>query len=239
MQVSVIIAAAGSGQRLGGDMPKQFQLLGGKPLLAYALDVFNQLEIIDNIYVSVPTKYVNHTNKIANLYGFTKIKKIVPGGQNRAESIHAAIQQLNNTDIVLIHDGARPFVSDKLIESVVQATKKYGAAVAGIPITDTIKKVDDDNKILTTLDRKILWQIQTPQGFTYEIIQKAYAKGQKDNILECVTDDSMLVERMGHKVQMVMGHSNNIKITTKEDLLLGEIILHQKNATTTKRGDEV
>ncbi|MCL2362652.1 MAG: 2-C-methyl-D-erythritol 4-phosphate cytidylyltransferase [Defluviitaleaceae bacterium] len=223
MQVSVIIAAAGNGRRLGGDKPKQFQLLGGRPVLAHSLELFNRLAFIHEIYVAIPGDYISHTQEIISRYGITKVRKILPGGANRAESVNLALKQLSNTDIVLIHDGARPFASEELIKTVVDVAASYGAAVAGIPLTDTIKETDDSGKVITTPDRSRFWQVQTPQGFTYDVITKAYTQG----CLSQVTDDSTLVENMGQAVQMVKSHPGNIKITTKEDLLLGELILRR------------
>jgi len=227
MSIAVIIAAAGSGARLGGMKPKQFQLLGGRPVLAHTLEAFNRLDIIEEIIIAAPSEYIAHTWDIAARYGFNKVREIVPGGKNRAESVYAALKQLA-ANIVLIHDGARPFVSEELIKSIAQAAKHYGAAVVGIPLTDTIKEVNQQSQAVKTPDRQRFWCVQTPQGFTYEIISKAYAQGDKDGILESATDDSILVERIGATIQMVEGHPSNIKITTREDLLMGEIMLRSR-----------
>jgi len=225
MSIAVIIAASGSGQRLGGDKPKQFQPLGGKPVLAHSIRAFERLDIIDEIIIAAPAEFVTYTWDIAAQYGFLKVRKIVPGGANRARSVYAALQQLTDTRIVLIHDGVRPFISEEIIKSVAHAADTHGAAVAGIPLTDTIKEVNETFQVVQTLDRQRFWRVQTPQGFTYDIIKKAYAQGEKEGILDSATDDSMLVERLGIAVQMAEGHPGNIKITTREDLLLGEILL--------------
>jgi len=230
MSISVIIAASGSGQRLGGHKPKQFQLLGGRPVLAHTLLAFERLDIIDEIIIAAPVEYTAHTWDITARYGFSKVREVVPGGANRAESIYAALKKLHkDTNIVLIHDGVRPFVSEETIKSVVRTAEIYGAAVAGIPLTDTIKEVSRTGHVVATPDRQRFWQVQTPQGFTYDMIKNAYAQGEKDDILVTATDDSILVERLGHGVKMVEGHPGNIKITTREDLLLSEMLLRSKN----------
>jgi len=223
LRISVIIAAAGSGSRLGGDKPKQFQMLGDRPILTHTLEMFNRHEIIDDIYVAVPEGYVDHMKELTFQYGFSKVKKILPGGKNRAESIYSALKLLHGAEIVLIHDGARPFVTEEIIKTVAEAAAEYGAAVAGIPLTDTIKETEATNQVISTPDRNRFWQVQTPQGFTYELIMKAYAQGGLDQ----VTDDSALVERIGANVKMVQGHTSNFKVTTKEDLILGEILLRR------------
>jgi len=230
MSIVAIITAAGSGRRLGGDKPKQFQILGGRPVLAHTLHVFEKLEIINEIIVTAPAEYVAHTKDMATRYGFNKLSEVVPGGENRAASVYSALNQLSETtDIVLIHDGVRPFVSEEVIRAVAAAGKDYGASAAGVPLTDTLKEVNEIAQVIETPDRQRFWRVQTPQGFTYGLIKKAYDQGEKDGILESATDDCMLVERLGHTVQMIEGHSGNIKITTREDLLYGEILLRLKN----------
>lgn len=220
----MIVVAGGSGTRLGGEMPKQFQMLGDRPVLVHTLGVFDGLDITREIIVAVPEGYVSHTWEIGR--GLSKIKDVVSGGTNRAKSVFAALKKLpGDTDIVLIHDGVRPFVSKELIKAVAESAKAHGAAVAGTVLTDTLKEVDSYGQVVSTPDRQRFWRVQTPQGFTYKLIMQAYAQGEKDGILDHVTDDSTLVERLGVPVRMVMGGSDNIKITTREDLVLGELLL--------------
>ena len=229
MSIAAIIAASGSGTRLGGNIPKQFQLLGNKPVLAHTLGVFNRLDIIDDIIVAVPADYTAHTQDIIFRYNFNKTHTIVPGGANRAVSVYAALKKLPpTTNIVLIHDGVRPFVSEALIHAVAKSASTHGAAIPGTPLTDTIKEVDATGLVTATPDRRRFWRVQTPQGFTHELIMKAYAQGERDDILAHATDDSMLVERLGIPVHMVEGDSSNIKITTREDLALSEALLPMK-----------
>ena len=234
MPVSVIIAASGSGQRMGGDVPKQFMFMGGRPVLARTLDAFNRLGIVGDIVVAAPADYVRHTWEIARQYSFEKVQAVVPGGANRAESIFAALKELpwgSMDATVLIHDGVRPFVSEELIMAVADAAREHGAAIAGTPVTDTIKEVGAGGKITSTPDRSSLWRVQTPQGFTYELIMAAYAQGEADGVFPHVTDDSMLVERMGKPVIMVESSPGNIKITTPEDMALGEILLKSASSS--------
>ena len=228
MSVAVIIAASGSGTRFGGVWPKQFQMMGGRPIIAHTLEVFDRVDVIDNIVVAVPEGYVDYAMDIADGFGCKKVENVLAGGANRAVSVYEALKQLPScTEIVLVHDGVRPFVSDALIRAVIESARAHGAAVAGTSLTDTLKEVDGTGKVVSTPDRSRFWQVQTPQGFTYDTIMKAYEQGERDGILGQATDDSFLVERLGVSVKMVEGHPGNIKITTPEDLLMGEAMLRQ------------
>ena len=229
--ISVIIAASGSGQRLGGGVPKQFRLIGAKPVLAYTLDVFAGMDVVCEIVVAVPAAYVAHTHEMVVRHGCAKRVIVVPGGANRAESVYVALKQLSkDTETVLIHDGVRPFVTEDLVHAVADAARRYGAAVAGNLLTDTLKQVDENGMVQSTPDRARFWRAQTPQGFTYSLLVQAYAQGMEDGILGKSTDDSWLLERLGVPVQMVEGPTGNIKITTQEDLVLAEMLLGQREA---------
>ena len=222
MKIKVIIPAGGEGLRLGGDVPKQFQLLGGQPILKRTIAAFDGLDCIAEIAVAVPAGYISHVQS----YGFDKVGHIIEGGESRAKSVYAALKCLgHDTSVVLIHDGARPFVSPETIKAVADAACAFGAAIACAPVTDTIKEVDSTGRISATPNRSKLWRAQTPQGFTYDIITKAYAQGEKDDILDAATDDSILVERLGLPVYVVPAPAGNIKITTPEDMLIGEVLL--------------
>jgi 2-C-methyl-D-erythritol 4-phosphate cytidylyltransferase len=220
VKISVVIPAGGSGVRFGGDVPKQFLELGGEPILKRTLSVFDALEIVSEIVVAVPKKFLSEVEG----YKISKIK-VVCGKKNRAESVFAALQTLQNAEIVLIHDGIRPFVTREIIEEVAYAAKKFGASVACSPVTDTIKQVDSQKKIVTTPNRASLWQAQTPQGFTYEIISRAYAEANNDGVLANATDDSTLVERLGIPVKIVPSSPANIKITSQTDLIFARALL--------------
>ncbi|MCL2197889.1 MAG: 2-C-methyl-D-erythritol 4-phosphate cytidylyltransferase [Defluviitaleaceae bacterium] len=221
MKISIVIPASGAGKRLGGDIPKQFLTLGGEPILRRTLSIFNAMEIVTEIAVAIPEGYLKEVSD----YKIEKLHHIVEGKPTRAESVYAALKTLDkNTDAVLVHDGVRPFVTPEIIASVAQAAKKHGASVACAPVTDTIKVADKDGNVITTPDRSTLWQAQTPQGFTYEIITRAYATAEKDGILSEATDDSALAERIGLSVKIVPSPPNNIKITTTTDLYLAKVL---------------
>jgi len=250
LKINVVIPASGAGVRLGGDIPKQFLHLGGEPILKRTLAVFDSCEIVAEIAVAIPEGYADEVAA----YNFPKVKHIVTGEKTRAESVFAALKCFcqkqgdclrlrenaphptcalgahcalgaPRAQIILIHDGVRPFVTHDLIERVAQAAKKYGAAIAASPVTDTIKMVGADGKISATPDRAALWQAQTPQGFTYRDILEAYAAAEPGGTLSAATDDSLLAERMGIRVKIVPSSPENIKITTPADLKIAEALL--------------
>jgi 2-C-methyl-D-erythritol 4-phosphate cytidylyltransferase len=215
--MKIIIPASGAGSRFGGEIPKQFLFLGGEPILKRTLSIFSALESVEEIIVAVCENYFEEVEN----YKIPKVK-IVSGGETRAESVFFALQSLAPTKIVLIHDGIRPLVTKKIIEDVAFAAEKFGAAVACSRVTDTIKKVDANGKIISTPDRNSLRQAQTPQGFTYENIFRAYRAAEADGVLRFATDDSSLAERIGIPVQIVEACPSNIKITTQTDLTIAE-----------------
>jgi len=226
-KIKIVIPASGIGARFGTSTPKQFLQLQGVDILQRTISVFEQLDAVDEIVVAVPAGYT----QIVQGYGFDKVHHIVEGGTNRAESVFCALQMLpKDTKTVLIHDGVRPFVTGKLVYDIAATVKKYGAAVACTPITNTIKQANSNKKIEATPDRSQLWSAQTPQGFTYDIIIKAYEQGTRNNTLHQVTDDSTLVEQLGIPVYVVPASPSNIKITTAEDMLIAKALLasHQE-----------
>lgn len=220
----VIIPAAGIGSRMECDINKQYILLQNKPLLVHTIEKFEKCEFIDGIILVLKDDEIEYCKEnIVNRYGFKKVLKIINGGQERQDSVYNGIKAIEECEIVLVHDGARPFIKDKIIEDSINGAIKYDACVVGVPLKDTVKVVDNDNNIMNTPDRSTLWAVQTPQSFKYKVIKKAYDKAYEDNISG--TDDSVLVENLGIKVKMIMGDYNNIKITTKEDLNFAEAIL--------------
>ena len=221
--IKVIIPASGAGARFGASIPKQFCELNGIPILKRTIAAFDCMdEIVDEIVVAVPQGYVQ---TVAD-YGFERVRHIVEGGETRVYSVYSALKILPpDAQIVLIHDGVRPFVTEDIVHAVVDAVKKHGAAVACAPVTDTIKSAAVSGKIESTLDRSQLWSAQTPQGFTYDIILKAYQQAEKDGILSQVTDDSALAERMGVPVFVVPSSPGNKKITTMHDMAVAEALL--------------
>ncbi|WP_425448445.1 2-C-methyl-D-erythritol 4-phosphate cytidylyltransferase [Dethiothermospora halolimnae] len=222
--ISVIIPAAGMGKRMDKGMNKQFILLKGKPILAHTIDKFNSCPYIDEIIIVTREEEKKYCrDNIIDKYGFHKVNKIVKGGEERQDSVYNGLIAVDNKcDIVLIHDGARPFVNGANIADAIKGVIKYKACVIGVPTKDTIKVVDGYSNVKDTPNRKYLWSVQTPQAFDYNLILKAYKDGMANSV--SVTDDSMLVERLGYEVKMINGSYNNIKITTPEDLQFGELI---------------
>lgn len=223
--VSAIIAAAGMSNRMGSNMNKQFISIDGKPILAHTIEKFEECIYIDEIIVIAKDDEINYCKReIVNKYKFKKVSKIVRGGKERQDSVYNGILALDErADIVLSHDGARPFIDVKSIIAGIEGAIEYGACVIGVPVKDTIKVVTPDNNIDNTPKRDQLWAAQTPQCFKKEILMEGYRKAIDDNFI--ATDDSMLVERLGVAVRMIMGSYHNIKITTPEDLIIAEAIL--------------
>lgn len=220
----VVIVAAGTGSRMKMGINKQFIKLEGKEIIAYTIEKFYNNSNIEDIVVVVKEDESEFFKKeILDKYNFKNIK-IAYGGKERQDSVYNGLKSLDKKcDVVLIHDGARPFVSDKIIYNCIEEVKEHKAIVVGVPVKDTIKIIDNDKNIVDTPNRSVLWAVQTPQTFDYNILIDAYKDAFKSGFYG--TDDAMLVERIGYKVKMVEGSYNNIKITTKEDLSVGSQIL--------------
>ena len=220
----VVIVAAGTGSRMKRDINKQFIKLDGKEIIAYTIEKFYKSEDIDDIVIVIKENEEKYfIENIINKYGFDNIK-LAYGGKERQDSVYNGIKKLNrNCEIVLIHDGARPFVNEDIIKNSIEEAKENNAVVVGVPVKDTIKVVDSDGNIVDTPNRSLLWSVQTPQSFKYEIITKAYEYAYSNDYYG--TDDAMLVEHIGYNVKMIEGSYDNIKITTEEDLQLAEFII--------------
>jgi len=219
--VSAIVLAAGKGSRFYSRKSKVAVLLEGKPVIYYSLSILNRHNKVDEIVVVANSENIKEVSKIIKRNKFDKVKNIVLGGQERSDSVLMGLRSLNpEAKYVLIHDAARPFISKKMISSLLSAARKYKAAILGVPVKDTIKEVSK-SKVQKTLKRDRLWQVQTPQVFRSSLIFKAYAKRGFSK----ATDDAMLVEKMGGKIRVVKGSYSNIKITTLEDLALAKIML--------------
>jgi 2-C-methyl-D-erythritol 4-phosphate cytidylyltransferase len=214
MKTQVIIVAGGSGTRFKSKTPKSFVLLKGKPLIAHSLKVFEQSKLVSSVIVVGHKDYLNRFGALSR--SFKKVWAVVSGGATRAESVKCGLAALDvDTDLVLVHDAARPLIDETMIERLLASLKKNKAAIVAVPVKATIKKVNA--KTLTveeTPKRDLLWEVQTPQGFHKDILVKAHAKPFKGE----ATDDAMLVENLGIKVNVVMGDYRNIKVTTPEDL---------------------
>jgi 2-C-methyl-D-erythritol 4-phosphate cytidylyltransferase len=214
----IIIVAAGNSRRMNG-RDKVYLTLEGKPVLAWSVGVCQQSELIQDIVLVVRASEIEHGKGLAAEHGWTKMSSVCAGGERRQDSVREGLSRLKPCDIVLIHDGARPFLTADLIKRGLEAVAETGAAIAAVPAKDTIKMAGEDCIVNRTLERSQVWMVQTPQVFNRAIISQAYERQGDD-----ATDDSMLVESLGHKVKLYMGDYNNIKITTSEDLVVAEAI---------------
>ena len=217
-RVGAVIAAAGSSRRMGG-VDKVFALLGGEPILARVVDAFQGCNPIDQIIVVLSEQNLERGQQLVAEQGWPKVIDVCTGGQRRQDSVAAGLRRLSNCDWIIIHDGARPLVTVDLINRGLEAAKETGAAVAAVPVTDTIKLAGDDRIVHQTPPRQNLWAVQTPQVFGIKIITEAYSRASGD-----VTDDASLVEQLGYGVKIYMGSYDNIKITTPDDLALAEVL---------------
>ncbi len=228
MKVTAIIVAAGSGLRMGLDKPKQFLDLMGKPVLAHTLMPFEALADVDEVILTIPAGWEAFCHsQILEKYQFKKVRKVIEGGKERKDSVFAALKASSpEADIVLVHDGARPLIEKKYIQACIQAARDQGAAIVAIPLRDTPKQVNADHFVTQTLNRQVLWQAQTPQGFRRDILWKAFESAAEAGFYG--TDDATLVERLGLPVQVVSGSTWNMKLTNPEDLRLAELFLQSK-----------
>ena len=217
---TAIIVAAGSGKRFGADKPKQFLALAGKPVIIHTLQRFEDCASVDEIVLVLSADAIEGFRNIVESHELKKLKTIVAGGETRAGSVWNGLQAIENAEIVLVHDGARPLVSVAEIAATIEKAKETGAACLVAPVTDTIKEIEAD-KIVKTVDRSKLRRGLTPQAFRLEILRRAFAQNMQ---LEA-TDESFLVEQSGVFVSIVEGSARNIKITTPEDLILAEALL--------------
>jgi 2-C-methyl-D-erythritol 4-phosphate cytidylyltransferase len=238
MKADAVIVSAGKGQRFmeGKSIrpdrgKKQFQLLAGKPILAHTLDKFEVCPLIQSIFLVVGKEDMDHCLKeIVEKYRYRKISQLIPGGMRRQDSVKNGIDALSNdAEIVVIHDGVRPFVTKAMIEESIHSAIRFGAAVVAMPVKETIKMAQSNGTVVKTLDRESLWQIQTPQAFRAHLIKEAFLKAAEDGFIG--TDDASLVERMGVKVHLLPGSYTNIKITTIEDLMLAHLFLSGSSRT--------
>ena len=200
-------------------MDKVFATLGGEPLLLRATRAFQECPLINQIVVVVNAKSIEQCRQLVAGEGWSRVTDVCPGGRRRQDSVAAGLKRIKNCEWVVIHDGARPLVTVDLIERGLAAARETGAAVAAIPVTDTIKVAGEDRIVRETPPRQNLWAIQTPQIFRVDIIIEAYQRANSD-----VTDDASLVEQSGYKVKLYMGSYDNIKVTTPDDLALAEVL---------------
>lgn len=218
-EVVAIVAAAGRSQRMGGP-DKLFAPLGGRPLLARTLAAFQDCPAVDRVVLVLATESLAQGRALAEEEGFSKVRTVCPGGRRRQDSVREGLEVLGSCAWVVVHDGARPLVTRRLIEEGLAAAQETGAAVCALPAQDTVKRVDAQGRVLRTLDRRRLWLIQTPQVFRYDLLRRAHQCSRHP-----ATDDAALVERLGHRVLVYPGSPRNLKVTTPEDLALAEALL--------------
>lgn len=237
---TAVVLAAGSGSRMKSAEAKQFMPLGGKPLICYALQAVEESDIIDDcILVTGAKDIVWVTEEIVKKYHFHKVDTVIAGGEERYASVASAMRLIVSEDMrvpnrdgyVFVHDGARPFLTEEILRDTYEAVKKYGACVSAVPSKDTVKIADEEGFVAKTPDRSLIWNMHTPQVFETKLITDAYAALEK-NLPELkqkgvhITDDAMVVEYFtDHRVKLVEGSYENIKITTPEDLIVAENIL--------------
>lgn len=228
-KVMAVVPAAGQGVRMGpGTKKKLFRLLAGKPVLAYCLLIFEACLFVDSIILVVADEDQDYCyREVVSKFNLKKVVKIVSGGECRQDSVFRGLGAVNDhVEVVIVHDGARPLVTESLIFQIVEAARIYGAVSCAVPLKDTLKMGDEQHFVTSTLPRDKLWLVQTPQAFTYQLLFDAHLKARKSGLVG--TDDASLVEAVGHPVKLIPGSYENIKITTEEDLLIAESFLKRR-----------
>ncbi len=227
-----IVLAAGSGKRMNTAQKKQYLMLNGYPVLYYALKAFEESQIERVILVTGEEEIAYCRSEIVEKYGFQKVTDIVSGGKERYHSVYKGLMAALGADFVLIHDGARPFVSQDIITRTLEGAREWGACIAGMPAKDTIKISDEDGFVKETPDRSKVWMVQTPQAFSYGLISQAYRdliEMENNGHTVTVTDDGMVLELFGGcKIKLAEGSYDNIKITTPSDLSVAESMIQKR-----------
>lgn len=237
-RITAIVLAAGRGRRMGSRIQKQYMQLAGQPLICHALRAFEQSPVDDIILVCGSGEEEYCRREIVDAYGFAKVRAVIPGGAERYDSVYAGLKAASGCDYVLIHDGARPCVTDEIIRAAIDGARQYEACEVAVPVKDTIKVADADEFAVETPPRSSLWAMQTPQAFSYPLVYEAYRRFLEPdadrgggalfsgNAAGAVTDDAMVVERfMGRRARLIRGSYENIKVTTPEDLAVAEVFL--------------
>lgn len=224
-KIAAIIPAAGEGSRMQLSVKKPYLRLGKKPILSHTIDRFEQHSAIDEIFVVVDsTDFTMCRTTILDPYRYQKVRELVPGGETRQMSVFNALRTLaDDVDVVLVHDGVRPFVTEAVIFECLTATAEWGAAVTAVPVKETIKVANEELFVVDTPERHRLWRVQTPQGFRKSLLVEAHEKARRNSIT--ATDDAALVEQLGHPIKLITGSYRNIKLTTLEDLRIAETLL--------------
>jgi 2-C-methyl-D-erythritol 4-phosphate cytidylyltransferase len=224
-RIAALIPAAGRGRRMGGEVAKPFLRIGGREILARTLEVFETCCVIDEVWVMVAREHCALCRQaVVEHYGFHKVRGVIAGGITRQESVWRGLQRLGEgIDLVVVHDGVRPFVSKALLRETLRQAARYGAAIAAVPVKDTLKRVSKRGEVEATVSREGLWRVQTPQAFQRQMLQAAFLHAWEQGIR--ATDESGLIEALGQQVKIVPGVESNIKVTTPDDLLVCESLL--------------
>ncbi len=224
--IVVIVPAAGLGTRFSPGTNKPFHALLGKPLIVWSLEIFETLHEIEEIIPVLKESDLQTGIEIFERYNLSKVKRIAPGGKERQDSVYNGLKLVKGrADMVLIHDGARPLVDGSMVKTALNALSSFDGVIAGVPVKDTIKEVQD-SVVKRTLKRETLWAIQTPQLFLYASLMKAYDAAMEENFYS--TDDAALLERNGGKIRVIMGSYSNIKVTTPEDIPIAGQLLRER-----------
>ncbi|MFK2826818.1 2-C-methyl-D-erythritol 4-phosphate cytidylyltransferase [Bacillus sp. B190/17] len=227
MNYQVIIPAAGRGTRMKADKNKLLLLLQGRPVIIHTLEVFEEDPNCDGMILVVHREEVATFSNLVRDYNLSKVRKIVHGGSERQQSVYNGLKEIDEAEVVLVHDGARPFITASIIGQLVEKAKDGGAAIAAVPVKDTIKRVEGGT-VIETVERSSLWSVQTPQAFRVPLILQAHEQAQKDDYVG--TDEASLVEKIHVRVQIVEGDYDNIKLTTPEDLVFAEAIIQKRKS---------
>jgi 2-C-methyl-D-erythritol 4-phosphate cytidylyltransferase len=225
MAYQVIIPAAGQGKRMGAGKNKILLEMNHIPVFIHTLNIFEIDDECQGIYLAINPYDEAEMKKLISKYHIRKVQALIYGGTERQYSIYNALKCVKPQGVILVHDAARPFVDQGQIHSLTNAADETGAAILAVPVKDTVKRAEG-NTVAETVERSSLWAVQTPQAFRFSLLLDAYQKAERDSYLG--TDDSSLVERLGHKVVIVEGNYDNIKLTTPEDLYFAEAIMRKR-----------
>jgi 2-C-methyl-D-erythritol 4-phosphate cytidylyltransferase len=226
-RVAAIIPAAGEGRRMGGAVPKQFLQIGGREILARTLAVFEACVAIDDVWVVVAAEQCALCQStIVERYALRKVRGVVAGGTTRQESVWHGLQQVAQAvGLVVVHDGVRPFVTELLLQQTLDHANRYGAAIAAVPLKDTLKRVSAAGTVEATVPREHLWRVQTPQAFQHALLRRAFQHAWQQGLQ--ATDEAGLIEALGNAVRIVPSYEHNVKITTPDDLVFCEMFLRE------------
>ena len=224
--VGAVVVAAGRSRRMRGP-DKTFMPLAGRPLATYSLEALNRCPRVDAVVFVVSADAMDQGRRLVDQYNWEKVVAVCPGGERRQDSVRHGLAALPDVDLILVHDAARPCLDQSIIQRGVDKAAKYGAAVAAVPVKDTIKTADGEGVVTGTLDRATLWAVQTPQVFRSSLLQRAHREVHVD-----VTDDAAMVEALGHEVRLFPGSDENIKVTTPSDVAVAEVLLAARLATS-------